>query len=204
MNNRCAFCDYDQIKEDILWESENFFVKVGKGILTPGHVLLISKKHFSCFGEMPLKFDYELNEIKRQVIDKIVEKFSEPILFEQGIHAQSINHAHIHILPTKSNEFLLPSALINKIFPELERMEVNEIEDIRKIFENEGQYIFFEEEGRKWVFHIEKNNEKEFAFRRELASINGNYEFAYWQNLSWASEKKNQEWIELTKQKLRF
>ena len=49
----CPFCQRDKIKSDILMESENFFVKVGVGILAPGHVMVITREHLSCFAELP-------------------------------------------------------------------------------------------------------------------------------------------------------
>jgi len=55
----CVFCNREEVKEDILWETENFFVKVGVGILAPGHIMLISKKHLSCFGELPDELNQE-------------------------------------------------------------------------------------------------------------------------------------------------
>ena len=49
---KCIFCNCDSIKEDILWETDNFFVKVGVGILAPGHVMIIPKEHISCYAEL--------------------------------------------------------------------------------------------------------------------------------------------------------
>lgn len=202
MSENCIFCDYEQINDDILWESKNFFIKVGKGILTPGHVLLISKKHFSCFGEMPEELETEFNDVKKRIIDQISKEFSEPLLFEQGVRGQSIAHAHIHILPTKNKEFILP--IVNdKVFPELEKTKIKDIKDIRDIFSKEKEYIYLGEKGEKWIFHSGKNKDKKFAFRRALTDINGNKEFAYWQKMNEESKKKNQKWVEVTKKRLK-
>ena len=54
----CIFCNRGKIKDDILLETKNFFVKVGIGIIAPGHVMLITKKHFKCFGKSFLGFAF--------------------------------------------------------------------------------------------------------------------------------------------------
>ncbi len=204
MNKDCIFCDHESIKEDILWESDNFFIKVGKGILTPGHVLLISKKHLSCFGEMPENLYDEFNGVKERIFNEVKDKFSEPILFEQGVHGQSINHAHIHILPTKNKNFILPSNINNKIFLELKKTEIENIKDIKKVFQKEGNYLYLEEKGISYIYHLDKNDSKKRAFRIVLTDINGEKEFTHWENMSKLSEIKNQKWVELTKNNLKI
>ena len=199
----CVFCDFEKIKDDILWENDNYFVKVGIGILTPGHIMLITKKHFSCFGEMSEDLDDEFNEVKEKIVNEIRKQFSEPILFEQGIHGQSVKHAHIHFVPTKNKEFVIPENVQDKVFPELKKTKVKGIKDTRDIFDREGQYLYLEEKDG-WVFHIDKDIDKEFNFRREFTKINGNKEFSDWRAISEESKKKNQKWVELTKEKLKW
>ena len=101
--NNCLFCERSKIEKDILWESDNFFVKVGVGILAPGHILLITKHHIRCFGELDKKHFKEFLELKKNVFDKVKANFSEPIISEQGGYGQSVPHAHLHFVPTISN-----------------------------------------------------------------------------------------------------
>jgi len=104
---KCAFCDYNSIKEDVLWESDNFFVKVGIGIFAPGHVMMVSKKHLTCFGELPNHLTKEFMSFKQEVFDAIKSNFFEPIIYEHGIYGQSVEHAHIHFVPKKNDLFIL-------------------------------------------------------------------------------------------------
>ena len=103
MTDKCVFCDYDRIKEDILWETENFYVKVGVGILAPGHIMIVSKKHLSCFGEIPDELNEEFTHLIEEVFQKVKSNFSEPIMYEHGVYSQSVPHAHIHFVPKKSD-----------------------------------------------------------------------------------------------------
>jgi diadenosine tetraphosphate (Ap4A) HIT family hydrolase len=122
---KCIFCNYDSIKEDILWESDNFFVKVGVGILAPGHVMIISKKHLSCLGELPKQLTEEFIFLKDDVFDKIKSNFSEPIVYEHGVYSQSIKHAHLHFVPSKNSFYKLEN-IGNKIFKDLESSQIND------------------------------------------------------------------------------
>ena len=77
----CIFCRRDKIKEDILLESENFFVKVGIGILAPGHVMIITNYHIPCFAELPNKFIHEFNSLKNKVIKNLRLNFLTRVLY---------------------------------------------------------------------------------------------------------------------------
>ena len=63
----CIFCNLQSSTDEILWETNNFFVKVGIGIFSPGHVMIISKKHLSCFGELPKELYKEFVVLKGEV-----------------------------------------------------------------------------------------------------------------------------------------
>ena len=105
----CLFCQTHKIKQDILWESENFFVKVGVGILAPGHVMIISKRHLSCFAELFPQFVEEFLSIKKTLHRKIKQNFSEPIIYEHGVYGQTVSHAHINFVPSKNEYYELES-----------------------------------------------------------------------------------------------
>ena len=53
---------------EILLESDNFFVKVGVGILAPGHVMIIPKEHISCYAELSNQLGKEFISIKYKKI----------------------------------------------------------------------------------------------------------------------------------------
>lgn len=86
-------------------KQKNFFIKVGFGLVTPGHVIQISKQHLSCFGELPDNLIAEYNELKNLTIEKITSKFFTPFLFESGVLAQSVHHAHVHFIPLERAEY---------------------------------------------------------------------------------------------------
>lgn len=60
----CIFCNCE--KADIIYETKNFYIKVGKGIITPGHVMIIPKKHYSAIAEIDKEFVNEYLDLKRE------------------------------------------------------------------------------------------------------------------------------------------
>ncbi len=204
MNTRkdCIFCNREEIKDDVLWESKNFFVKVGVGILAPGHIMLIPQKHFSCFGELPHELKKEFLSMKEDIFNKLKTNFSEPIIYEHGIYSQSVNHAHIHFIPSKS-DFYCFKDLHKQIFRELKYTEINDIFEIKDVFKRDGSYCYLEEKGRKWIFFTKGLPERKYHFRNEFVKLTGLNELSDWRTISNEFKKKNEEWVRVTKEKLK-
>ena len=198
----CLFCNLDSTRSDILWETDNFFVKVGVGILTPGHIMIIPRRHFSCFGELPKELEREFLALKNGVFNRLRSAFREPIVWEQGIYGQSINHAHLHFVPKKSDNPSFDN-LYKRIFRELESIELDNILAIRDIYGEYGQYIYFEEDGRKWAYITEGLPDREFNFRKEFVRLTGIDGLLDWRTMSEAFRKENEEWVRVTKEKLK-
>lgn len=198
---KCIFCSYESIKEDILFESENFFVKVGVGILSPGHVMLITKKHFICFGELPVFLHKEFLTLKERIADKIASLFSKPVIYEHGIYSQSVKHAHIHFVPSETESYKLES--MKRAFNYLKSMKVNDIFEIKNIYKKEMSYFYLEENGCKWIFHTKGLPEKKYDFRKEFAKLTGLHGLADWQNMPEEEKHRNEEWVRATKDVLK-
>ena len=198
---KCILCNYDLIKNDILSQSRNFFVKVGVGILAPGHVMIIPKKHIACFAELPEQLTKEFWSLKETVSNAIKSKFSEPIIYEHGIYSQSINHAHIHFVPIKNDIYNLENVR-DKIFNDLKSTMISGIFEIRDIFQKEGSYCYLEENNQKQVFHTKGLPERKYTFRKEFARLTGLYGLVEWQNMTEEEKQRNEGWVKETKEAL--
>lgn len=113
----CIFCDREKIAQDVLYESENFFVKVGFGIVSAGHVMLIPKEHYLCYAELPDRLDEEYGSVKKRLLGNIKSNFSLPFLIEYGIFGQSIQHAHLHFIPHKGHDYEVRSIVEEMVIP---------------------------------------------------------------------------------------
>ena len=149
---KCLFCNFVKIKEDILWDSGNFYVKVGVGILAPGHVMLLPKMHLDCFAQLPKQLRKEFLSIKDKLFNKIASAFNEPMVYEHGVYGQSIKHAHLHFLPSSNSHYNLENIKEN-IFKSLKSTRIENMFQITDVFRNESSYFYLEQNGRKWVIY---------------------------------------------------
>ena len=201
MKNKCLFCQTKKIKQDILWNSKDFYVKVGVGILAPGHVMLIPKKHVRCLAELSAPLIRQFLSVKESIFNGLKANFSMPILYEHGIYGQSINHAHLHLLPEKSRYYNLEK-IEDNLFRGLKRSRLESFAELKEIFKNEGSYFYLEVHGKKWVFHTKDKPEGKYIFRKEFARFTGMHGLANWQTMPEGEKEKNKEWVNLTKEKL--
>jgi len=194
----CIFCNHKLIEKEILWNYNNFFIKVGVGILGPGHIMLVSKKHISCFGELPEGLKEEFKRIKEEVNKKVEDYFYRPIIFEQGAYGQSVNHAHLHFVPEQNDLYNLKN-IKEKFSNHTQRTEIKNILEICKIFKEEGSYFYLEENGEKWIFHTKNLPERVLSFRKEFAKFTGLKELKDWRIMNEEEKRRNMEWVNKTK-----
>lgn len=105
MDKGCVFCDRAQFEERLIFENRDWYVIATLGQITDGgYVLLVSRRHAPCVGSVTEPEIAELCsvlEIARQAVEK--EYDFQPIIFEHGIVGQTIQHAHLHLLPVEIN-----------------------------------------------------------------------------------------------------
>ena len=114
--DNCIFCRIAkrEIKSDIIFESNNFFVIRDIKPRAKGHTLVIPKKHFVTLLDIPNNLGNELLEVLKKVSSELLEKklgdgFN--ILMNNLEPAgQIVKHAHIHVIPRKEKDGL--SAII--------------------------------------------------------------------------------------------
>lgn len=202
-NDNCIFCNEENIKRLILDETENFYLVANSNPCSPGFVILISKKHFSCFGEMPDCLDEEYLNFLEKSKKKIRENFSEPIVSEQGIHGQSVNHAHTHIFPSVSEIYdFSKKELIDFVPKEIKITEEKSLQDIKRIFREEKEYVSIEEKGKLYVCHTKGHGGVLKISREAIARLTGLDSLLNWKTMSESEEKQVKKWLKITMEKL--
>jgi diadenosine tetraphosphate (Ap4A) HIT family hydrolase len=101
----CLFCSSTLLNRQSVFESEYFIVLVDYAPITPGHLLIIPKRHSVKAHEL-LKEEWEEFSL---VIKKVVQVFSDypgtdqyVLLEKNGPDAfQHVPHVHFHMLPMK-------------------------------------------------------------------------------------------------------
>ncbi len=148
----CIFCETRDA--DNVYKTQNFLVKIGRAVIAPGHVMIIPKEHYPCYGALPEKLVPEYLELKERVTRIITEKFSKPFLLEYGIWGQTVNHAHIHVIPARGPGYEVKSIMQEMALPSGIRHEQADMKRLKEIYISEGVYGSIEENRRMFVFHV--------------------------------------------------
>ena len=99
----CLFCKIikKEIESKILYEDEDFLVFLDIDQSTPGHTLIIPKKHFEDYTALDQNTLNNLFTLANKIIKLLMEKLNKKgisLLFNYG-KSQVIKHVHLHLLP---------------------------------------------------------------------------------------------------------
>src|SRR5215467_1254085 len=139
----CAFCNHTEISH-ILKETPNFLLAADHAPLVEGHILIIPKHHFACYGAVPAKFDAELLALKHEVQQFFTRYYAPVVFWEHGIFRQTVFHAHLHCFPFGTIEY--------DHTQELHGAVVHSQEDIRTWHATRGQYFYMEQADTAFLF----------------------------------------------------
>ncbi len=173
--NSCIFCFIPH--EEILEETENFYIKTEKFPIVRGTILIIPKKHLACYGQMPNNLDNELSLIKVKIktFYKAAYPEAKQIFMEHGIEGQTIFHAHLHCMP--SSLFLFEN--FNKDLKEFRK--IHDTNELRVLYKQWKSYFFYEEKDTQFLFRVK--NLRPGYLRYILAVTVGAPEKANWRKL---------------------
>ena len=114
---QCIFCE----REDLFLENDLAWVKYDKYPVSPGHMLIISKRHipdfFTTTPEEHRALSQLLDEAK-QILDEQYHPDGYNIGINCGEHAgQSIMHLHIHLIPRYRGDMENPKGGVRGVLP---------------------------------------------------------------------------------------
>src|SRR5260221_3156103 len=87
-NTNCAFCQRSSITANILQETPTFLIVADHAPLVEGHILIIPKQHYACFGAMPAALDVEIQALKQQVEHFSDNYYAPEAFWNHGIFGQ--------------------------------------------------------------------------------------------------------------------
>ncbi len=143
----CRHCPGGAQLIDPLFSSENFWIVCDFHPLVQGHILIIPKKHISCFGALPEKIFPEFENIYMKVKNFINHNYGSVAVFEHGIAGQTVFHAHMHFLPFngKIGDIIIEANFIRKI---------DSLSQIKEEFKKQSKYLFVEVANKKYFIDI--------------------------------------------------
>jgi histidine triad (HIT) family protein len=109
-HENCVFCKIarGEIFTEKIFENDNFFVIRDISPVSEGHSLVIPKKHYENFLDLPNSLGTEFFSIaKKTALDLIDKKLGEGfnlVMNNFEVAGQVVPHAHIHIIPRKKGD----------------------------------------------------------------------------------------------------
>ena len=193
--NNCLFCNNP---EHVVAETDNFYIKVGKSIITEGHVMIISKEHLRAIFAMNDSLLNEFTALKDKLTKFLQDKYFDPFIVEHGGVMQSVFHGHMHFVPRKSNFYDEQDQFKNMVEDYLKEHEeikyeyINNLNRVLDIFKEDNEYLYFEQENKKLVIrtklltkkYIEDNIEKQLNYRRFYYNLTGIKVLLSWHNMT--------------------
>jgi len=116
----CIFCKISkgEVKVKKIYENDSFFSMPDAEPVIKGHSLVISKKHFATFLDLPVSLEGELlDAIKKTALILIKEnKASGFNIVNNNFKSagQTVNHMHFHIFPRKEGDGVSFDRIVKK------------------------------------------------------------------------------------------
>ena len=136
----CVFCDRATLR-GVLHESEHFLLLADHAPLVEGHLLIIPREHFACYGAVPATLEPEWLALKRAVAEFLGHYYRTPLFFEHGVFRQTVYHAHLHAIPLGAEGFRMDELLAHG------GRRVIAPEDVRAWYAEHGPYYYVEQPG---------------------------------------------------------
>jgi diadenosine tetraphosphate (Ap4A) HIT family hydrolase len=140
----CTFCQRNNIAPYILKETARFCVVADHAPLVEGHLLIMPRHHYACYGTVPAELDAELQALKREVQDFFARFYAPVIFWEHGIFRQTVFHAHLHCFPFGEITYDLSK--------ELHTAVIHSQQDIRAWYASRGHYFFLQDHHHALLF----------------------------------------------------
>ncbi len=130
----CTFCQRERIEPYILKETSTFRLVADHAPLVEGHLLIIPRQHYSCYGAVPTAYDSEFAALRREVQYFFAQYYAPPIFWEHGVFRQTVFHAHLHCFP-----FGEIGQSLTAVQPDL---TIHSQDDIRIWYATHGHYFY--------------------------------------------------------------
>jgi ATP adenylyltransferase len=118
----CLFCA-DEVRDRTIFENGSVFAAADKYSVTPGHLLVIPKRHAVDYFEMTIQERQHAEELLRVLKSKVLEDDPSVKGFNVGMNCgevagQTVMHAHIHLIPRRVGDVEDPRGGVRGCVPE--------------------------------------------------------------------------------------
>ncbi len=134
----CPFCAPETL-DTVLKETPEFLVLADHAPMIEGHVLIVPRDHYACYGAVPEGLWSEFLTVKRAVRAFLERAYLPPVFFEHGVFRQTVFHAHLHAFPFGH----IPLDIRKLAHPD--GRIVRSLDDLRGWYLERGHYFYLEQ-----------------------------------------------------------
>jgi len=137
-------------------------------LLVEGHLLVIPRQHYACYGDVPATLDKELFTLKEELRQFYAQCYAPVVFWEHRVFRQTVFHAHLHCFPWGNLDYNVESNIHNAI--------VTGQDDIRNWYHAQGHYFYLENNQVALLFAPEMDRYMHIVqqvFQKGLASRGG-------------------------------
>ncbi|MBP8820297.1 MAG: HIT family protein [Syntrophomonadaceae bacterium] len=118
MESNCIFCN----QEEIVLENELAWARYDKYPVSPGHMLIITKRHVAEFFDTTIEERRALNNLLEEA-KKMLHREYSPDGYNIGVNCgtvagQTIMHLHIHLIPRYQGDIDNPRGGVRGVIPD--------------------------------------------------------------------------------------
>lgn len=132
MEKECIFCKWKEDKSKILFSSRYFYAVYDGYPVSPGHLLLISKRHVETYDKLYSKEKINLIDCINKGLYHLKKNFSlnltqtDEIGYNIGINSgkvagQTMMHFHCHLIPRVKGDTEDPKGGVRGVIPEKQK-----------------------------------------------------------------------------------
>ena len=168
----CVFCEPSV--ELILQKTTNFLLMCDPFALIPGHLLITSRAHYGCLGEVPVSLQEEVIMLREAALIWLDKAFGKTVTrYEHGraghclaqdVATRSCHHYHEHLIPA-------PLSLHSALTPRFKCIPFQSELEIYGLFERYNEYLLVSEPGMEKKFYVARSKAVEPHLLRTLAAI---------------------------------
>jgi diadenosine tetraphosphate (Ap4A) HIT family hydrolase len=119
----CVFCEIGSGTSSVLFESEHFYLTQDKFPVSPGHLLVISKRHITSPSDLSKIEWYDLRVVLEEASSLLKKGDNQITGFNVGINigsdaGQTIPHLHIHVIPRRPGDIPESKCGVRMVNPE--------------------------------------------------------------------------------------
>lgn len=118
MENKCIFCN----REELILENELAWARYDKYPVSPGHLLIISRRHVQSIFDTTPEERQALSELMEEA-KALLDKKYRPDGYNIGVNCgeaagQTVMHLHIHLIPRYQGDIDNPRGGVRGVIPD--------------------------------------------------------------------------------------